>query len=108
MPQSLKIQNIESYQKQFEEELLCFADRENVNKRFMLGEKYPTDKALHTIMMQEKMCPENCEMVDYIRDKISGELNNRKIEDISPILYYIKVGKGTHEDYIFDWEEIQW
>lgn len=108
MPQSLKVENIESYKEEYDDKLICFADKEIMNKNFLLGIKLEEDEALHTIMMQEKLCPENCEMVDYIRDKISGELNNRKIDIMKPLSYFIKVDIEENGDYIFDWNEIQW
>lgn len=109
MPQSLKLQNIETYQEKFTHKLLDFASKENIYKRFLLGDKYKETEALYTILMQKKLCPQNCEMVDYIRDKISGALNHKKVDAMKPLTYYIKIDiENNNNNYVFDWNEIQW
>lgn len=108
MPQSIREKNIENYQKEFEDKLLSFGKSENIYHRFMVGKRQDKDKSLHTLMMHEKLCPLNCEMVEYIRDKIAGRLNERSMKKNKPLSYFIKVSAGAEDEYIFDWNEIEW
>lgn len=77
MAQSLQTVNPEYYQHKYETKLLKLAQKENLWQRFMLGEKMDTDVFLHTSIMLDKVYPINCEVKDYIWDKIEGKLQDK-------------------------------
>lgn len=73
MAQSIKTQTVSTYKKKYEEKLLCFAEKENLKKRFGIGEKFSKDESLHTIIMNEVLCPKNCDILNFIEDIIRGD-----------------------------------
>lgn len=74
MPQSVQTISPEYYQEKYEKRLLNLANKENLWERFMLGEKMDKDLFLHTFFMIDKVCPINCEVYNFIWDKIEGNL----------------------------------
>jgi hypothetical protein len=77
MPQSINTISPEYYRDKYENRLLKFVEKENMWKRFMLGEKMDEGRFLQTFMMYDKTCPESCSMLDYIWDKIEGKLQDK-------------------------------
>lgn len=107
MPQSLDIVNLESYQDKYTQKLLTFAEKANLYKRFMVGSKQDKLEDLHTILLQKKLCPENCEVMDFIISKIKGEGTDKIIPEGS-VTYYVKETSNKENPYIFDWNELEW
>lgn len=74
MAQSLQTITPEKYRKSYEKVLLNQAKKENLNKRFLLGEGLDKDKFLHASMMYDVLCLDSCDMYNYVWQKIKGEL----------------------------------
>lgn len=106
MPQSVKIDNLEHYQSTYENKLVDFAFKENVNRRFMVGEKMDKIEAVHTIMMSNKLCTNNCDLMEVIWREIKGKPHKKDQTRKDDLDYF---NNYLHEDsYIFDWGEIEW
>lgn len=93
----MSIYNIEyqtafNYYKKHRELLLCMSDKEYVNKYFLIGEKSTNNnnnnnkdkgnsknsivdkkEQQFSQIMIEMLCTENCELINYINDKIEGK-----------------------------------
>lgn len=75
--QSILIKNIESYQAQYTKSIIDQGTKYTLKRRFMLGEGMDFKKMLHAKMMYRLLCTENCELKDYIWDKINGKLKDK-------------------------------
>lgn len=112
--------NRESYLEKSEEMLLSFSNAYFYKKRFLLGEGVDTDKLLFYMQMNESLCTDSCEMLDFIKKKIEGRLSKCgvKTENLNSFSSYLK----ATEDYLTPkycnpsdiiseccgWSEIEW
>lgn len=102
MPQAIEVVDIESYQDKFENKLLDFAHKYQMKHRFELGEEIPVGEMKHTLVFSNLLCNLNCEMIDYIWDKIDGKLDNKKISDC------VKQPTVENQGCFVCWNKIQW
>ena len=72
--------------------MLKSADTYYVEKHFKVGEKVDYDKLRHAQLLEEILCTDNCELIDYIYKKIAGKLEKTKRKNP------IKLVKDSEED----------
>lgn len=85
--QSIYIKNLNYYQYEFENRLLKSVDDLKIYNRFMIGEKPNKDKIFFIKMFNKILCADNCELINFIGDKIKNktpdcEKNNLRISDV--------------------------
>lgn len=68
--------NKQNYLEKSEQMLLNFSDAYFNKKRFMLGNGVDKDKLIFYMQINDSLCTENCEMIKFINDKISGKLRD--------------------------------
>lgn len=71
---NLEDQTALKYYKKHKEYLLDISNKEYINKYFLVGEKINKKEQQFSLIMTELLCTENCEIVNYINDKLSGKL----------------------------------
>lgn len=54
--------------------LLHLSDKEYINTYFLIGEKVNIKEQMFSQVMLELLCTENCELINYINDKLNGKL----------------------------------
>lgn len=57
---------------------LHLSDKEYVNKYFLIGEKVNKKEQMFSQVMLELLCTENCELINYINDKLEGKSEVKK------------------------------
>ena len=72
--QSIYRKTPDSLKKSYEKKLIKLTKQENLQKRFMIGTPASKDEFLHTFLMYEKMHNKNCQVYDYIWNKIEGKV----------------------------------
>lgn len=72
---SLENQTAFNYYVKHRANLLYLSDREYANKYFLIGEKVNKKEQMFSQVMLELLCTENCELINYINDKLSGKLS---------------------------------
>lgn len=71
---SLENQTSFNYYVKHRVNLLYLSDREYANKYFLIGEKIDNKEQMFSQVMLELLCTENCELINYINDKLNGKL----------------------------------
>lgn len=74
--ESINSKTQENYFDKSKEQLICFANKEKLKINFKLGNGADKDKVRHNQILYSILCTDNCEIVDYIWDKIEGKLEN--------------------------------
>ncbi len=75
---SLETQSAFRYYAEHREKLKNFSDREYANTYFLIGEKINKREQNFSQVMVEFLCTENCELINYINDKLNGKLEPKK------------------------------
>lgn len=108
--ESIKTLNQENYYDAFKKTLLTEADKEQLYNKFKLGVGSDIERRRHAQMFYDILCTDNCEIIDWVWDKIEGKLEG---QDCKKDLNCLK--ECTSEcsvDELFDecctWEEINW
>lgn len=70
---SLENNSAFNYYVKHRENLLYLSDREYANTYFKIGEKINKKEQMFSQVMLELLCTENCELINYINDKLSGK-----------------------------------
>lgn len=92
----------EVYLQKAEKNLLQMSDAYFFNKHFKIGEGVDEDKKDFYYQMYRLLCEENCEIQEFIKDKIEGKLEDCKIKPnsstkLAEILYLAKQYLETQE-----------
>lgn len=87
--QSILVASISSYQEKYTKRLLSYGRDYMLKKRFLLGQGLDTGRAFHAKMMYATLCTENCELEQYIWDKINGKLKDKCTRD-KPLKHLIE------------------
>lgn len=86
-------------------------------KHYKIGDgKEDLDKIEHAINMRRIMCSSNCEIINYIQDKIEGKLIGTKkkknslleVIDISNLAKYPTIQNNNHFNTTMFWTEVSW
>lgn len=87
---SLEILDGEKYRKQFRENIIYNYENYIMRKKFRVGEGIKDQGELnHSLLFYRALCTDNCDLVDYISDKINGYLEKsagRKKQKITDII----------------------
>ena len=112
MPQSILVRNIETYRKDFENQILSSAKNRLWGKRFGIGQKTDYNKDNHALLYFDIFNTNNCDLIDYINKSMEGkEVCEEKVtsEGILPLMQ--SSTKYTPCEVVSDacaWEEIEW
>lgn len=118
--QSILDLNREIYLDKAEKNLLQMSDAYFFKKRFLMGEGADEDKVDFYSQMYRLLCTDNCEMKDFIQNKIEGKLEECGIkpspqQKMSEILMlakqYLETQDCTLEEAVSnccEWENISW
>ena len=105
----------ERYREEAEETLLQFSDKYFYDKHFKLGCGIDRDKILHYMIIDRSLCTNNCELINYVEDKIAGRLEDtvrksrqtRLQELIQKLAKQNKQIEDEIEQKVF-WSDTQW
>lgn len=86
--QSILVKNIDNYQQEFDNKILSYGEDYSLYRRFMIGEGLNYEKMMHAKMFHRILCTDNCNLKNYIWDKINGRLKDKcdKRDKISTLL----------------------
>ncbi|HSE99899.1 MAG TPA: hypothetical protein VLA48_03300 [Nitrososphaeraceae archaeon] len=76
MVQSILDLNRETYLEKAEKNLLQMSDAYFFDKHFKIGEGVNEDKMSFYYQMHRLLCTDDCEMIEFIQDKIEGKLED--------------------------------
>lgn len=72
---SLDILDSEKYQKEFEDNIIYSFEQYIYKEHFRLGNGIENEDELkHNLILSRLLCEDNCEIVNYIQDKLEGKL----------------------------------
>ena len=72
---SLNILDSEKYQKEFEDNIIYSFEQYIYKEHFRLGNGIENEDELkHNLILSRILCEDNCEIVNYIQDKLEGKL----------------------------------
>ena len=107
--------NKDSLFEKFSNTLLKQADLLYLKEKFAIQSEYNQSKAFHAYLMQEVLCTNNCELINYVEDKIAGRLEDtvrksrqtRLQELIQKLAKQNKQIEDEIEQKVF-WSDTQW
>jgi hypothetical protein len=74
---SLNILNSEKYSREVEEVIIYSFDDYIYKEHFRVGQGIKDVSELkHSLIMKRILCSDNCDIINYIQDKIEGKLEN--------------------------------
>lgn len=74
---SLENQSALNYYKKHRQILLDMSDKEYIYTYFLVGEKINKKEQRFSLTMKELLCTENCELINYINDKLNGKFERK-------------------------------
>jgi predicted acetyltransferase len=100
-----------NYYVKHRQRLLDLSDKEYIYNHFLVGEKINKNEQKFSLVMKELLCTDNCELINYINDKLSGKLE--------PKLRHLKTVTKTNGGHItynvtqvirenFNWSDTSW
>jgi len=109
----------ERYRQEAEKSLLQMSDAYFFKKKFLLGEGVDRDRLNHTIQSHRYLCIDNCEMTNFIADKIAGRLEtevrahgakNRFKEAMRLVQQYLETQDDASQaaSDCCNWAEAEW
>jgi hypothetical protein len=110
----------ETYLEKAEDNLLRMSDAYFYKKKFLIGEGIDEDKQDFYMQNYRFLCTDNCEMNNFIQDKIEGKLEEcgrkpkekQTIHDILKLAkQYLETQSCTLDEAITEccaWSEIEW
>ena len=114
--QSIKELTRERYLQESEDRLLQLSDAYFYKKKFLLGEGVDRDELRFTMQSHRLLSTDNCEMMDFIADKIAGKLEECNYTvvnyDFEALMeQHTKEFKCSEQDTLnaqVYWEESKW
>lgn len=79
---NLEDQTALKYYKKHREYLLNISDKEHIKTYFLVGEKINKKRQQFSLVMTELLCTENCEVINYLNEKLNGKLEKRRIQNL--------------------------
>jgi len=86
--------------------LLYLSDREYANTYFKIGEKVNKKEQIFSQVMVELLCTENCELINYINDKLNGKFD-KKLKPLKLVESDIEQGDTYNVTQIIE-EDMKW
>ena len=113
--QSILLKDKAHYAKEFEKQILWNADRYYMHRFYRLGEDMNFNEAMYYSKMGSFICTKNCELIDWIKNKLEGKLENcgkkTKEKSIYDLIKMIPQNGGSMTDNfnsIMHWEDAVW
>lgn len=103
---SLETQSAYNYYVKHRATLLHLSDKEFVNTYFLIGEKVNKKEQMFSSTMLEFLCTENCELVNYINDKLNGKFD-KKTKTIKLVDSDVEQGDTFNITQIIE-DKMQW
>ena len=103
------------YRGEAEDKLLHYSDLYFYERHFKVGQGIDRDKVSHYMIIDRSLCTNNCELINYVEDKISGRLEDtvRKSRQtrLQELIQKLTKQNKQIEDEIeqkFFWSDTQW
>lgn len=77
MPQSIDVQNIDTFRETFEKRNNEASNKYRLKHRFELGEEENLHKFLHTYLINKALKNKQCSIIDIISDRLYKLTNNK-------------------------------
>lgn len=74
---SLENQSVLNYYAKHRQRLLDLSDKEYIYNYFLVGEKINKKEQKFSLVMKELLCTENCELINYINNKLIGKIGKK-------------------------------
>lgn len=108
---SLNTQSASNYYDKHLKNILDLSKKEYTRKYFRVGEKIDEEEQMFSSIMTEFLCTDNCELLNYINDKLEG-----KLEPKVRSLEMVDVDNGGNITYNITqviresakWNEVDW
>jgi hypothetical protein len=88
--QQILVLNQESLFEKFAKENLRQADLYYAEKKFKVGEGMDELKALHSYILKDVLCEDDCEIVNFLYKRITGQLECSKRRKNKSVLKHIE------------------
>ena len=75
--------NKDSLFEKFSNTLLKQADLLYLKEKFAIQSEYSQSKAFHAYLMQEVLCTDDCEIINFLNKKLRGELGDENIDIVN-------------------------
>jgi len=111
---SLEILDAEKYQEEFEQNIRYSFEQYLYKKNFRIGSGILNDDELdHNLIFSRILCSERCEIVNYLKDSISGKLKvknkkKRKLLDLHREHEDEHKSMYNNEEQRLYWESASW
>lgn len=113
--QSVLELNRETYFQESQDNLIALSDAYYFKKKLEIGQSLDRDKMRFYMQSNRFLCEDNCQLVDYIKDKIEGKLLdcNVRINKKQRVSEILKIAKqhldiGDCSDCVPTWNEVAW
>lgn len=114
--QSILELNRERYLEDAERQLLVMSDAYFLKEKFLLGEGVDRDKMTFALQAQSYLCTDECEMLQFIADKIEGKLEPNKKKSrkrkLQELLEQFRNDFGCTDEEVLEaachWEAMEW
>lgn len=109
MPQSILVDNLQNRRNYFEDKIIKFAEKFQMDRRFQIGEPMRDSEMLHTLAFSELICTTNCDVIDLIDKKLRGEEIPCKKQPLHKLINSCITEEKTCNDVVSDCVgEIEW
>lgn len=101
----------ESYLKKAEESLLRMSDAYFYKKKFLIGDGIDEDKQSFYMHSHRYLATDSCEMAQFIKDKIYGNLEDCENESPSQVIreFTPRATITTQQvSKVCEWNEVEW
>ena len=113
---SLNILDSKKYQKEIEESIIYSFEQYIYKEHFRLGNGIENENELkHNLILSRILCEDNCEIVNYIQDKLEGKLEippkKKKRKKLSELLNLCSEQDNcTNEEVVqkIFWTDVSW
>ena len=108
----LKKYDQESLYNYYKDKFICQGDKYFMTKKFAIKTDYNELQALHSYILQDILCDDNCEIVNFLKKKLRGALGDENIEIVDLKTLQTKYRDITNNYYHteqFAWESpVEW
>lgn len=101
----------ENYFDVHEEFLLKQADSYYLTKKFGIGEEINKDRLRHSLLFYNILCTDECELIDWVNKKITGQIDGYRTTIKREALYGAQININnltTAVDEHCEWSKIEW
>lgn len=100
-----------NYYAKHRQRLLDLSDKEYIYNYFLIGEKINKKEQKFSLVMKELLCTDNCELINYINDKLSGKIG-KKLKPLKLLEGESQEGDTYNVTQIikenFNWSDTSW